>query len=107
MVFLGGWSTRNASTTHQAQHWEELVLKIKKAGKAGHMYSPDAASSTTVHFWALQVVGAVKAAQNARQLAGTAHNAPEDKKLNICLQMFPPFLMKVVSNLVCVSGSVF
>ena len=40
---------------------EELIGKIKKAAKAKQLYAPYLSASTTVHFWATQVVGAVRA----------------------------------------------
>jgi hypothetical protein len=45
----------------EATSMEELISKIKKAAKAKHFYAPYLSSSATVHFWATQVVGAMRA----------------------------------------------
>jgi hypothetical protein len=39
---------------------EELVIKIKRAAKAGLLYAPPSASTATVHFWATQVLEAIR-----------------------------------------------
>ena len=39
---------------------EELIIKIKRAAKAGMLYAPPSASTATVHFWATQVLEAIR-----------------------------------------------
>jgi hypothetical protein len=39
---------------------EELIIKIKRAAKAGMLYAPPSASTATVHCWATQVLEAIR-----------------------------------------------
>ena len=55
----------------EATSLEELISKIKKAAKSKQLHAPCLSSATTVHFWATQVVGALKASTR------TAAQAPE------------------------------
>jgi hypothetical protein len=69
---------------------EELIVKIEKAAKNHMIYAPPP-SSNTVHFWCLQVVGALQASmpQNVQlpptsagsRASGAAAGAPADKQI--------------------------
>ena len=109
----------------EIDHWEELVTKLKKAAKAGNMWSADTSCSTTVHFWAVQVVAAVTVSTAALApataasapgsvvtddsvgalAAGTAARAPVDfssnKNLDLCQKLFPEFLWKTLLSQKC------
>ena len=63
----------------EANSWEELLNKIKKAARAKSYYSADGAAST-VHFWSKQVVGAMRSGKSSSQMH----------------ERFPGFLLRIL-----------
>ena len=88
-------------------HWEELVTKLRKAAKAGHIWSGDTSCSSTVHFWAVQVVAAMKSANDSTAAAapGSAALASDSTAsspgINLCLKLFPDFLLNTLYTQKC------
>lgn len=78
----------------EAVSWEQLIAKIKASAKSGQFYSSDKACSTTVHFWCVQVVGALKGAQ-AKQVEGSA----AQPNLSTMARLFPEFLLRAIDAL--------
>lgn len=72
----------------EATSWEALLTKMKSAAKAGNFFSPDPACSSTVHFWAEQVVGALS------QAIAAQGQGQERKGVSTMAKVFPSFLLK-------------
>ena len=70
---------------------EDLIIRIKKAANAKLLYNSDPVSTATVHFWACQVVGAVKASQMQNSTA----------KSQLLTEQFPHFLFKIILGAKC------
>jgi hypothetical protein len=64
--------------------WEHLIAKVRSAARAGQLYNPDPSCSSTVHFWASQVVAALKTTQSNGQV----------KLVSAMAKTFPTFLLK-------------
>lgn len=71
------------------------MKKIGRCAAAGNICSADPACSGTVHFCALQVVGAIKAAQKRQDAA------QPDGKLGMCVAQFPAYLLRTVYGQRC------
>jgi len=67
----------------EAQTFEEILKKIKKAGAAGQLWNADNGASSTAHFWARQVVATLQAS-----------GAKEPAKVALLKTHFPAFLLK-------------
>ena len=84
---------------------EELIKKIKKAAAAKLLYSEDPQCASTVHFWSMQVLAAMKASQAvpdgsaAAAPDGSAAAAPE--KAQLIKKHFAGFLLRLLYGARC------
>ena len=83
----------------EIDHWEQLVTMLKKAAKAGHIWSGDTSCSSTVHFWAVQVVAAMKSVKP--QAAPAAAVETPGENLHLCQKLFPDFLLRTLYSQKC------
>ncbi len=83
---------------------QELVVKVKKAASLRLYYSEDSYSSSTVFFWASQVVGALKSskqsAESRQQRAEEPQSASDEAggttKMSLIKAEFLPFLLNII-----------
>ena len=88
---MDSWRLVLVQEEAEATSLEDLLQRIKKAAKAKLLYNSDPASTSTVHFWACQVVGAVRASQKKDPTA----------KSQLLTEHFPHFLFKIILGAKC------
>ena len=88
---MDSWRLVLVQEEAEATSLEDLLQRIKKAAKAKLLYNSDPASTSTVHFWACQVVGAVRASQKKDPTA----------KSQLLTEHVPHFLLKIVYGAKC------
>ena len=81
---------------------EELVHRIKEAAKAQQIYQPACVGAISVHFWASQVVGALRAVSATPDASVPAPEISTGRKVHAILaQTFTAFLLKILYGAKC------
>jgi hypothetical protein len=81
---------------------EELVRRIKEAPKSQLIYQPACVGGTSIHFWASQVVGALRAVSATPDASVPAPEISTGRKVcAILAQNFPAFLLKILYAAKC------
>jgi len=71
---------------------EELIINIKRAAKAGMLYAAPSASTATVHFWATQVLEAIRSSLGKAKAKAAPHSPKQAQQAVLAAPAVPRVL---------------